>query len=107
MKAGTAEALKKSGVSNTDVNSGKMGGGDTNKDMGRHRQRRIPARAGMPEVAVPMIHELPNSWQIDLPDNIDGQKLEDNLLKHLTMVDEDRANWPADQFDAYRVSPAT
>ncbi len=103
VKAGTAEALKKSGVSNTDVNSGKMGGGDTNKDIGRNiASVVIPASAGMPEVAVPMIHELPNAWQIDLPDNIDGQKLEDNLLKHLTMVDEDRANWPADQFDAYR-----
>jgi hypothetical protein len=49
-----------------------------------------------------MIHELPNAWQIDLPDNIDGQKLQDNLLKQLTMLDEDRVNWPADSFDAYR-----
>ncbi len=50
-----------------------------------------------------MIHELPSSWQIDLPDNTDGQRLQDNLLKQLTLVDEDRANWPADPYDAYRI----
>jgi hypothetical protein len=103
VNAGTAEALQKSGVSNTDLNSGKMGGGDTNKDIGRNIATvLIPASAGAPELAIPLIHELPNSWQIDLPDNIDGQKLQDNLLKHLTMVDEDRTNWPADVNDAYR-----
>jgi len=101
--AGTTDALKKSGVSNIDANSAKVGGGDTNKDVGRNIATvLIPVNAGAPEVAVPMIHELPNSWRIDLPDNVDGQKLESNLLKHLTMVDEDRANWPADSFDAYR-----
>lgn len=103
LTAGTTDALKKSGVANTDANSSKMAGGDTNKDIGRNIATvLIPARPPMPEIAIPMIHELPNSWQIDLPDHVDGQKLEDNLLKHLTMVDEDRANWPADSFEAYR-----
>lgn len=103
LTSGTSEALKKSGVSNTDANSGKMGGGDTNKDVGRNIATvLLPASGGMPELAIPMIHELPNAWQIDLPDNTDGQKLQDNLLKQITMLDEDRANWPADSFDAYR-----
>jgi hypothetical protein len=103
LAAGTTDSLKKSGVANTDPNSAKMGGGDTNKDVGRNIATvLIPARPQMPEIAVPMIHELPNSWQIDLPDNVDGQKLHDNLLKQLTLVDEDRANWPADSYEAYR-----
>jgi hypothetical protein len=102
--AGTSDALKKSGVSNTDANSDKMNGGESKKDVGRNIATvLIPPSAGAPELAVPMIHELPNSWQIDLPDNFDGQKLQDNLLKQLTMVDEDRANWPADVNDAYRI----
>jgi hypothetical protein len=101
--AGTTDALKKSGVSNTDANSAKVGGGDTNKDVGRNIATvLIPANAGAPELAVPMIHELPDAWRIDVPDNIDGQKLQDNLLKQITLLDEDRANWPADSFDAYR-----
>ena len=54
------------------------------------------------DLPIPLIHELPDTWKIDLPDNIDGQKLQDNLLKHLTLLDEDRANWPSDEFDAYR-----
>jgi hypothetical protein len=102
--AGTAEALKKSGVSNTDANSGKMFGGDTNKEIGRNIATvLIPANGAMPELAIPMIRELPNSWQVDLPDNIDGQKLQNNLLKHLTLVDEDRVNWPSDSYEAYRI----
>ena len=103
MVAGTTESLKKSGVSNTDANSAKIGGGETNKDVGRDIATvLIPANADATELAVPMIHELPDAWRIDLPDNIDGQKLQDNLLKHITMLDEDRANWPSDAFDAYR-----
>ena len=101
--AGTAEDLQKSGVAKTDANSEKMGGGDTNKDMGRNIASVVVlASPGMPQMAVPVIHELPNSWQIDLPDSIDGQKLHANLLKHVTMIDEDRANWPADVNDGYR-----
>jgi len=101
--AGSAEDLKKSGAAKTDANSNTTGGGDTNKDAGRNIATvTIPASHGMPELAIPLIHELPDTWKIDVPDNIDGQKLHDNLLKHLTMVDEDKANWPSDVNDAYR-----
>jgi len=120
VKGGTAEDLKKSGVNQPDVNSNKTGGGNTNREPGRNiatvkingfAQASAKVQPGQPmtakmeaakEMAIPMIHELPDSWKIDIPDNIDGQKLHDNLLKHLTMVDEDRANWPADKNEAYR-----
>lgn len=62
----------------------------------------IAASHGLPELKVNLVSEYPDRWKIDLPDNIDGQKLKDNVLKHLTMVDEDKANWPADKADAYR-----
>jgi len=109
---GPASDLQKSGVANPDANSNKTGGGETNKDPGRNIATvTIPALAPMAgsnataskELAIPLIHELPDSWKIDVPDNLDGQRLHDNLLKHLTMVDEDRANWPADVNAAYRV----
>jgi len=120
VKGGTPQDLKKSGVNQPDANSNKTGGGNTNREPGRNvatvtvkgfAQASAKVQPGEPmtakmetqkEMAIPMIHELPDSWKIDIPDNIDGQKLHDNLLKHLTMVDEDRANWPADKNEAYR-----
>jgi hypothetical protein len=41
------------------------------------------------------------AWRIKLPDDIDGQKLHDNLLRELTAFDEDKANWPTDVNEAY------
>jgi len=120
VKGGTADDLKKSGAAAPDANSDKTFGGRTNREPGRNVASFIitpsakasasiqPGQApavsmqAQKETAVPMIHQLPDSWKIDIPDNIDGQKLHDNLVKHLTMVDEDRANWPADKYDAYR-----
>jgi hypothetical protein len=118
---GTAEDLKKTGVNQTDANSNKTGGGNTNREPGRNiasfiilPQAQASANLGQPgqaagarlaassEMPIPLIHELPDTWKIDLPDNIDGQKLYDNVLKHLTMVDEDKNNWPADVNEAYR-----
>ncbi len=63
----------------------------------------IAASHGLPEVKLNLVSEYPNKWKLDLPDSIDGQKLKDSVLKHLTMVDEDKANWPADKADAYRM----
>jgi hypothetical protein len=57
---------------------------------------------GLPEVKVPLIHELPDLWKIDAPDSVDGQKLYDNLLNHLTMANEMKDKWPANVNDAYR-----
>jgi hypothetical protein len=62
----------------------------------------IAASHGLPELKINLVSEYPDKWKINLPDNVDGQKLKDNVLKHLTMVDEDKANWPADKNDAYR-----
>jgi len=122
VKGGTPQDLQKSGVNQPDANSNKTYGGDTNREPGRniasfiiHGEAKASASvqpgqnpsvsANMEankEMAIPMIHELPDTWKIDIPDNIDGQKLYDNLVKHVTMFDEGRANWPADKNDAYR-----
>jgi len=122
VKGGSPADLKKSGVNQPDANSNKTFGGDTKREPGRNIATVIIPAAAMAsakiepganppmtgkmeaqkELAIPLIHELPDTWKIDVPDNIDGQKLYDNLVKHLTMVDEDRANWPADKNEAYR-----
>jgi len=46
---------------------------------------------------------MPDTWKIDVPDSVDARKLYDNLLNHLTMVDDQQAQWPADENDAYRL----
>ena len=96
----TGEAVKdaaKSAVGKEDATDA------AKKDMNRPTAvATIAASHGLPELKINMVSEFPDRWKIDLPDNVDGQKLHDNVLKHLTMVDEDKANWPADKADAYR-----
>jgi len=79
-------------------------GGDRNLDKGRNiAYVTVAASHGLPELKVPLIHELPDMWKIDVPDSVTGQKLYDNLLKHLTMVNEQKDQWPSDVNDAYRM----
>jgi hypothetical protein len=79
-------------------------GGDRNLDQGRNvAYVTVAASHILPELKVPLIHELPDMWKIDVPDSVTGQKLYDNLLKHLTMADEQKDQWPSDVNDAYRM----
>ena len=50
-----------------------------------------------------MIHEFPGTWKIDIPDSVDGPKLQANLERELTAVKNMKDQWPADQNDAYRL----
>jgi len=79
-------------------------GGDRNLEKGRNvAYVTVAASHNLPELKVPLIHELPDVWKIDVPDGVDGAKLYDNLLKHLTMVNEHKDQWPNDVNDAYRM----
>lgn len=76
---------------------------DRNREPGRNiASATIPASHGLPQLQVSFVHEFPNVWKIDIPDTVDGQKLYDNLVKHLTMVGDKSGEWPADVNDAYR-----
>lgn len=91
-----------------DLNKPKDAAGNTAADRNLEKGRNVAyvtvAKShDMPELKVPLIHELPDNWKIDVPDNIDGQKLFDNVLKHLTMANEQKDKWPADENEAYRM----
>jgi hypothetical protein len=58
---------------------------------------------GQPSVVLSLIHENPDNWRIDIPDDVSGQELADNLLAQLTIVGDSAASWPADKNDAYRL----
>jgi len=55
----------------------------------------IPASHGLPAVHVSLMQEA-TGWRIDLPNNVSGQQLHDNLLKHLNHISDMQAKWPAD-----------
>jgi hypothetical protein len=76
---------------------------DRNLDKGRNVAYVTVAEShGMPLLKVPLIHELPDLWKIDVPDGVTGQMLYDNLLKHLTTANDMKDKWPTDENDAYR-----
>jgi hypothetical protein len=75
---------------------------DANKERGRNMATVvIPASHGLPQITVPLIHELPDSWRIDIPDNLDAATLRANIEKHLKMAHDEKASWPADANEAY------
>jgi hypothetical protein len=95
-------------VTKDNLNQPKDATGNTAADRNLEKGRNIAyvtvaSSHGLPELKVPLIHELPDMWKIDVPDNVTGQKLYDNLLKHLTMADEQKDQWPSDVNDAYRM----
>jgi len=77
---------------------------DKNLEKGRNVAYVTVANShALPELKVPLIREVPDMWKIDVPDSVDGKKLYDNVLKHLTMVNEQKDKWPGDENDAYRL----
>jgi hypothetical protein len=84
---------KRSGVDSPD-----SAAADANRnDPGRNVATiQIPASHGAPALTVPMIHEAPDSWRIDVPNTLTGEKLRANVLAHLTAVNNMKDQWPAD-----------
>jgi len=84
--------------------SDKVAGGDVNREPGRKVAKvTFPASHGLPMLYIPLIREVPDAWKIDVPDSVDARKLYDNLLNHVTMIDEHKDQWPSDVNDAYRL----
>jgi hypothetical protein len=49
-----------------------------------------------------MIHEMPDSWRVDLPDTVTAEQLRGNLENALTKLNEKQGEWPTDVNEAYR-----
>lgn len=77
--------------------------GDENLEQGRGiAVVTVKASHGAPELKVPLIHELPDSWKVNVPDTMTGTKLRQNLLDHLTKCGEMSDQWPTEEIEAYR-----
>jgi len=62
----------------------------------------LPALGDTPAMTVPLIHELPASWKINVPDSMDAAKLRDNLSKQLDSI-ADSSKWSSDEKEAQAV----
>jgi len=63
---------------------------------------RIPDSMAIPALKASLIHEHLVGWKLDIPNNITGQQLYDNLIKHLSYVNDHKDKWPSDVNEAYR-----
>jgi hypothetical protein len=63
----------------------------------------VPESHDLPSLTLNLIHELPDNWRIDIPDTVTADKLQQNLMEHLTHVKDNAATWPGDVNEAYRL----
>jgi len=76
---------------------------DRELEKGRHVALvRFPGMHGKAELTVSMIHELPMSWRIDIPDDRTGAQIYNDLLVQLTAIADHSDKWPADVNEAGR-----
>jgi hypothetical protein len=61
----------------------------------------VAASHGMPELAVPLTQEG-GLYKIDVPDDVDGKMLHDNLLSAIKDLQGKSSSWPDDKAEAYR-----
>jgi hypothetical protein len=110
---GTAEIKMKDGTTNNDVvartdtgvdaptGSGKGAEDHNRNDVGRNIAT-VTVNNAMGNLQVPMIHEAPDAWKIDVSDSIDGPKLKNNVIAQLDAAVAMKAQWPDDHNEAYR-----
>ncbi len=76
---------------------------DANREEGRNVAGVMIAEShGLPQLTVNMIHEFPARWKIDVPDNMSGQHLYNNLSRALDELASNQDQWPEDKADAQR-----
>ncbi len=93
-------------ASKQDINEAKsdMFGGDVKLEKGRDvAVVAVPSAMGQPEIRCSMIKEHVSGWHLDVPNDITGQQLHDNLVKQLTMIVDHESDWPTDVNAAYGV----
>ncbi|MEO6436846.1 MAG: hypothetical protein ABIP55_13950 [Tepidisphaeraceae bacterium] len=101
--AGDRVAAPAEGVDAPKANTDGQTAADKNlNDPGRNVATvTIPASHKMAELKVPMIHEA-GGWKIDIPDSVDAAKFSAGVKDALTKCGDMKAEWPADETEAYR-----
>ncbi len=63
----------------------------------------IEASHGAPMATLTLVKRQGGEWKLDTPQGVNEQRLRANVARHLEMVERDKANWPSDANDAYRL----
>jgi len=63
---------------------------------------RMPAIDNLPDMTLSMIHQFPDAWKFDIPNDRSGEQIYNDLLTQLTWLGDHSANWPTSTDDAYR-----
>jgi hypothetical protein len=61
----------------------------------------VAASHGMPELSIPLAQEG-GLYKINIPDDVDGKMLHDNLLTAIKDLQGKSSSWPDDKAEAYR-----
>jgi hypothetical protein len=61
----------------------------------------VAASHGLAELPIPLVTEG-GLYKIDVPDNVDGKALHDNLLTAIKDLQDKSSSWPDDKAEAYR-----
>jgi len=64
---------------------------------------RFPMSHEVPEITVSMIHHLPASWRVDVPNDRTGEQIYNDLVNRLTFIRDHQDHWPNDVNDGYRM----
>ncbi|HEV7300102.1 MAG TPA: hypothetical protein VGN72_12105 [Tepidisphaeraceae bacterium] len=86
---------------NTGVDAPGNKAADTNRNDPGRNIATVTVNNKMGNLQVPMIHEMPDAWKIDVPDSVDGPKLKQNIIAHLNAAVAMKDQWPADANQAY------
>lgn len=62
----------------------------------------FPPMHEMPDLTVSMIHHLPMSWRVDVPDDRSGAQIYNDLVAHLTYIGDHADQWPNNVDEAAR-----
>jgi hypothetical protein len=55
------------------------------------------------QLSTTLVCEPGNNWKIDAANSLTAQKLRDNLTTQLASLESQSAQWPSEQYDAYRL----
>jgi len=104
--ATSAQAMQASQRQQPAVNDANMKKAESEAKLEKGRNAalvQIPNDHNLPSITASLIHELPDQWCFDIPNDRSGEQIYNSLLNHLTYFGDHVDQWPADVNDAYRV----
>jgi hypothetical protein len=99
--ASASPAQLNNGTNNSASNTGANSSGQLNNSI------IPPANVTLASAAtLNLINEghIMNAWRINIPDQITGEQLKQNLIKQIQMLDDQKSTWPGDVNAAYKAT---